>query len=134
MEIEIRPLLTKIDAEFSSSSTSDTKDGPEATDEFSVNTRKNPNKINRSSQNMSNRNNHSNHETSTSENQEPSSPARRGKIQNYETLSGDQPHPGYIAKGPLITADMLKKWTPEMLNLPTRPVRSTRNPNPLYID
>ena len=88
-----------------------------------------------------------NHETSTSVNRHPAQePAERGKIRNsnssapaaeYETLSGNKPHPNYIAKGPIITRDMFNKWTPDLLGLPnvsTRPTHSTRNPNPCYID
>ena len=44
-------------------------------------------------------------------------------------------------KGPVITREMFDKWTPELLGLPNttesasgRPVRSTRNPKPNYID
>ena len=51
-----------------------------------------------------------------------------------ETLGGKPPHPGYLEKGPLFTREMWDKWTPEMLNLPSRPVRTTRNPNPKYVD
>ena len=60
-----------------------------------------------------------------------------GKIQtsNFETLSGNAPHPDYLAKGPLITRDMFDKWAPDMLGPPSaaRPVRSTRNPSPNYV-
>ena len=61
------------------------------------------------------------------------------KIQkrDYDTLSGKQPHPGYIEKGPIITTEMFQKWTPDLLGLPSaseRPVRSTRNRNPTYVD
>ena len=57
------------------------------------------------------------------------------KQEYYETLSGKKTHPGYLEKGPLYTKEMWDKWTPEMLNINssnTRPVRSTRNPNPQY--
>ena len=50
-------------------------------------------------------------------------------------------------KGPVITREMFDKWTPDLLGIPhpsspapqpptasTRPVRSSRNPNPQYID
>ena len=47
-----------------------------------------------------------------------------------ETLSGKPPHPDYVKKGPIITTEMFNKWTPDML----RPVRSTRNPNPMYVE
>ena len=57
------------------------------------------------------------------------SPPDGGKIQTTKT-----PHPDYVKKGPLITDEMFSKWTPELLNLPSRPVRSTRNPNPVYVD
>ena len=52
-----------------------------------------------------------------------------------ETLSGSQPHPAYLQKGPLVTKDMFENadW-PSILKIPSKPVRSTRNPNPRYID
>ena len=62
------------------------------------------------------------------------------KIQTrgYDTLTGKRPHPGYLAKGPLITTEMFEKWTPDLLGLPSvgneRPIRSTRNKNPLYVN
>ena len=37
------------------------------------------------------------------------------------------------SKKPIITREMFDKWTPELLNLPSRPVRSTRNPQPNYV-
>ena len=46
------------------------------------------------------------------------------------------PHPDYVAKGPLITQQMFDKWTPDLFDIPnpsSRPVRTTRNPNPNYI-
>ena len=56
----------------------------------------------------------------------------------YETLDGTKPHPGYLEKGPLITKEIFDKWKPEYLGLPersnTRPARSTRNPDPKYVD
>ena len=52
----------------------------------------------------------------------------------HETSNRKQPHPDYLAKGPLITNEMFDKWTPDLLNIPTRPVRATRNPNPRYVD
>ena len=58
------------------------------------------------------------------------------KIQTPETMSTN-PHPNYIAKGPLVTEQMFNQanW-PKILGLPpaSRPVRTTRNPNPVYID
>ena len=46
-------------------------------------------------------------------------------------------HPEYLKKGPLITEDMYNRadW-PEILNIPqsSRPVRTTRNPTPKYVD
>ena len=58
------------------------------------------------------------------------------KIQKtFETLSGREPHPDYLKKGPLITTEMFNKWTPDMLGVPsTRPVRTTRNQNPKYAE
>ena len=65
----------------------------------------------------------------------------RAKIQTsdqakYETLSGNKPHPDYLVKGPIITGQMFEKWSPDMLgpSEPARPVRSTRNPCPKYVD
>ena len=70
------------------------------------------------------------HATSNQEQRQlASSPPEGGKIQTAKT-----PHPDYIKKGPLITEQMFREWTPELLNLPPRPVRSTRNPNPVYVD
>ena len=47
------------------------------------------------------------------------------------------PHPEYLKKGPLITEEMFNKanW-PDILQIPSsgRPVRSSRNPNPAYVD
>ena len=64
--------------------------------------------------------------------------SRSAKIQtdNFETLSGRRPHPDYIAKGPIISREMYDKWTPDLLGIPqtSRPVRSTRNPCPKYVD
>ena len=71
----------------------------------------------------------SNHETSNSECSDRPSSVERGKIQTSR-----QPHPDYLAKGDVITREMFDKWTPDLLNLPNRPVRSTRNPNPNYVD
>ena len=66
---------------------------------------------------------------------------KRGNFQTEqnETLSasGKPPHPDYVAKGPIITTRMFNQWTPELLGIPSppkRPVRSTRNANPQYID
>ena len=76
-----------------------------------------------------------NHETSNPEKLSPSAePAERGNIQNYDTLSGRRPHPEYLRKGPIITSDMYNQWTPDLLGVPSRSSRSTRNPNPRYID
>ena len=84
-----------------------------------------------------------NHETSSPHcPQLALSPAERGKIQNEltssaEPLSGRQPHPNYLRKGPVITREMFDKWSPDLLGLPVvpdRPVRSTRNQNPSYVD
>ena len=57
-----------------------------------------------------------------------------GKIQTFKTLSGNKPHPEYLKKGPLITDQMYHEadW-PTILDI-GRPKRSTRNPNPQYID
>ena len=56
-----------------------------------------------------------------------------GGKNNCNTFSGKPPHPDYVKKGPLITNDMFEKWTPDLLNLPSnQPVRSSRNPNPVY--
>ena len=86
------------------------------------------------------------HETSSSTQQQPpSSPAERGKFKrdSRRDSSNDPlpenrpaPHPGYVEKGPLITRQMFDQWTPELLNLPPsgRPVRTTRNPAPKYVD
>ena len=71
---------------------------------------------------------------STDANNEPQQTNTSGSQPVEPTLSGRPPHPDYIKKGPIITQDMFKKWTPDLLNLPTRPVRSTRNANPRYID
>ena len=73
------------------------------------------------------------HATSNQECHVPSSsslPEKGGKIQNAR-----KPHPAYLEKGELFTEEMMDKWTPELLNLPSnsRPVRSTRNPNPNYV-
>ena len=72
---------------------------------------------------------HDSHATSSSGRQHPTPPPEGGKIQTAKA-----PHPDYIKKGPLITEQMFDKWTPELLNLPQRPVRSTRNPQPYYVD
>ena len=67
------------------------------------------------------------------------------KIQtSFETLCGKAPLSDYIKKGPIFTREMFDKWSPELLGLPEtsidteatsrRPVRSTRNPNPNYVD
>ena len=86
-----------------------------------------------------------NHETSSPERRHPSPSVKMGgKIQtdvpppnvspSFETLSGTQPHPNYLKKGPVITNEMFDKWTPDLLGIQPRPVRSTRNPQPKYID
>ena len=62
---------------------------------------------------------------------------KRQSKSNADSLSDSMsstPHPDYLAKGPLITREMFNKWTPDLLNLPARPVRSTRNPAPNYVD
>ena len=50
--------------------------------------------------------------------------------------SGRLVHPDYVKKGPLITTKAFQNWTPDLLGLPSdsRPVRSTRNKNPSYVD
>ena len=56
---------------------------------------------------------------------------------SHNTLSGLPPHPDYVKKGPLITEEMFENanW-PKILQIPSRdqPIRSTRNPNPSYVD
>ena len=76
-----------------------------------------------------------NHETSSTGCRQQSQPAEGGQIQTdfHETLSGRPPHPDYLAKGPIISREMYDKWTPDLLG-PNRPIRSTRNPNPQYVD
>ena len=69
------------------------------------------------------------HATSYQGQRRSTSPPDGGKFQTTKA-----PHPEYIKKGPIITDTMFSKWTPELLNLPSRPVRSTRNPNPVYVD
>ena len=72
--------------------------------------------------------------TCPSQNVNKKSPA---KIQTCDTLSDKAPHPDYVKKGPIITDDMFQKWSPELLGIPSksnRPVRSTRNPEPRYVD
>ena len=58
------------------------------------------------------------------------------KIQTSETMS-TSPHPDYLAKGPLVTEQMFNQadW-PRILgpSPSSRPVRSTRNPSPKYVD
>ena len=65
------------------------------------------------------------------------SSSKASSTSHRETLSGKQPHPGYLQKGPLITSKMFDNadW-PSILNIPksSRPARSTRNPNPQYVD
>ena len=82
-----------------------------------------------------------NHETSsTASPQLASAPAQGGKIQKvYDPLSGREVHPDYIKKGPVITKEMFDKCSPEIFRDTTttkneRPVRSTRNANPIYVD
>ena len=86
-----------------------------------------------------------NHETSTDVTpQQSSSPAERGEFESrittvpepdFEPPLSRNVHPNYFKKGPVITKAMYDKWTPDMLNIPSsRPVRSTRNPAPKYID
>ena len=76
---------------------------------------------------------HSRNQPTTSASAKKSQPA---KIQNgnFDTLSGRRPHPDYLKKGPVITDEMFQKWTPDLLNLPRRPVRATRNQSPKYVD
>ena len=72
------------------------------------------------------------------------SETKSGKIQNKNRVldpeSGRQVHPAYLQKGPLITKQMLDNWSPDISNASSnftntmRPVRSTRNNNPVYID
>ena len=52
-----------------------------------------------------------------------------------DTLSGKPPHPDYIKKGPIVTQEMFEKL-PEVLQQfeNSRPIRTTRNPNPVYTD
>ena len=47
-----------------------------------------------------------------------------------------RPGPGNCNFGPVITREMFDQWTPEMLDLDpvSRPVRTTRNANPKYVD
>ena len=58
------------------------------------------------------------------------------EIQMRDPESGRLVHPEYLTKGPVITNDMFQRWTPDLLGLPSdsRPVRSTRNRNPNYVD
>ena len=84
------------------------------------------------------------HETSNTECRQLSSEAaKRGKFKrgqvhssDADVSSGSVPHPDYIKKGPVITREMYDKWTPDLLGIPssTRPVRSSRNPAPNYVD
>ena len=75
--------------------------------------------------------------TSTTAESSKSSSPKASSSPHQETLSGKQPHPGYLQKGPLITDKMFDNadW-PSILNIPksSRPARSTRNPNPQYVD
>ena len=50
--------------------------------------------------------------------------------------SGRLVYPKYLTKDPVITSHMFQQWTPDLLGLPadSRPVRSTRNKNPQYIN
>ena len=87
-----------------------------------------------------------NHETSTDvEPQQAFIPAERGKFKSnttdadpdFEPPLGRVVHPDYYVKGPVISKAMYDKWTPDMLGIPpssARPVRSTRNPAPKYVD
>ena len=70
-------------------------------------------------------------------------PSLTAKIQtadqapNGESLSVKSPHPNYVRKGPIITNEMFSKWSPDMLEASgtnARPVRSTRNKNPKYVE
>ena len=66
------------------------------------------------------------------------SPTKPAEIQTrvVDPDSGRLVHPNYLSKGPIISTKMFKNWTPDLLGPPTddRPVRSTRNKNPNYID
>ena len=62
-------------------------------------------------------------------------PKKRAKIQTTETESSDDVPLSASNKGPLITKKMLDNWNPDLLGLHSdRPARSTRNPNPQYVD
>ena len=68
-----------------------------------------------------------------------SSPGSFSDASDYETLSGERPHPDYLAKGPIISREMFNKWSPDVFRAAgspdfMRPRRSTRNPNPNYKD
>ena len=63
-----------------------------------------------------------------------SEPAKIQTRLTNETLTGKAPHPEYLKKGPIITQSMFQRWTPDLLDIPARPVRQTRNPNPQYVD
>ena len=70
----------------------------------------------------------------SSERETNKKPAKIQTPLSRDTLSGQEPHPDYVKKGPLITEDMFNKWSPDLLGLPGRPQRTTRNPNPQYTD
>ena len=70
--------------------------------------------------------------TSSEKSSSPSSVKEKSKTSGSSSRS---PHPDYIRRGPLITEHMFNQWTPDLLNLPDRrTARSTRNPDPKYID
>ena len=60
----------------------------------------------------------------------------------HDPDTGRNVHPDYLNKGPLITKEMFDKWTPSIVGANgqssfssyNRPVRSTRNVNPSYVD
>ena len=60
----------------------------------------------------------------------------------HDPDTGRNVHPDYLAKGPLITREMFAKWSPSIISAGgqssfssyNRPVRSTRNANPSYVD
>ena len=74
--------------------------------------------------------------TTTTSKTSRSSSSEASSSSHQDTLSGNRPHPGYLQKGPLITNKMFDDadW-PSILNIKSsRPARSTRNPNPQYVD
>ena len=53
--------------------------------------------------------------------------------ETYPTWS-PRPGPMNCNYGPIITKDMLDQWNPMADEPNARPIRSTRNPNPRYVD